>query len=70
MHSTCIHAQKYMHTNTFLLYKLLYSWPVTISSLLDEKDGPKLFQLMCLVFEDHVFYFPEKAMAPHSSTPA
>ena len=68
MHSTCIHAQKYMHTNTSMLYKLLFPLPVTISSLLDERDSPKFLQLICLVFEDHFFYFPEKAMAPHSST--
>ena len=59
---TEIYAHKYM------LYKLLSSWPVTIRSLLDERDGPKLLQLICLVFEDNFFYFPKKAMAPHSST--
>ena len=68
MHSTCIHAQKYMHTNTSMLYKPLFSLPVAISSLVDDRDSPKFLQLICLVFEDHFFYFPEKAMAPHSST--
>ena len=57
MHNTYIHAQKYMHTNMSILYKLLLSLPVTISSLVDERDSPKFLQLICLLFENHFFYF-------------
>ena len=52
-----IYMQRYIHTNTFMLYKLLSSLPVTISSLVDERDSPKYLQLICLFFEDHFFYF-------------
>ena len=52
-----MYAQKYMHINTSMLYKLLLSLPVTISSLVDETDSPKFLQLICLLFEDHFFYF-------------
>ena len=63
MHSTCIHAQKYMHTN--MLYKLLFSLPVTISSLVDERDSPKFLQLICLLFENHFFYFHHLILNNH-----
>ena len=58
MHNTSIHAQKYMHTNTSMLYKLLFYFPVTISYLVDEIDSPKFLQLICLTFENRFFYFP------------
>ena len=57
MHNTCIHAEKYMHTNTSMLYKLLSSLPVTTSSLVDESNSTKFLQLICLPFENHFFYF-------------
>ena len=40
-----------------MLYKLLFSLPVTISSLVDERDSTKFLQLICLLFENHFFDF-------------
>ena len=57
MHNTCIHAEKYMHTYTSMLYRLLSSLPVTTSSLVDENNSTKFLQLICLPFENHLFYF-------------
>ena len=65
MHSTCIHAQKYMHTNTSMLYKPLFSLPVAISSLVDDRDSPKFLQLICLLFENHFFYFHHLILNNH-----
>ena len=54
-----------MHTNTFMLYKLLFSVPVTISSLVDERDSPKFLQLIYLLFENHFFGFHHLILNNH-----
>ena len=46
-----------MHTSTSMLYKLLFSLSVTISYLVDERDGPKFMQLIWLLYEDPFFDF-------------
>ena len=53
-HITCteIYAHKYI-----CAYNLLFSLPLTISSLVDERYSPKFLQLLCLLFENHFFYF-------------
>ena len=57
MQNTCILAQKYMHTNTSVLYKALFSFPVTTSSLVNESNSTKFLQHIYIPFENHLFYF-------------
>ena len=57
MHNTCIHAEKYKHTNTSMLYRLLSSLPVTTSSLVNESNSTKFLQHIYIPFENHLFYF-------------
>ena len=54
-----------MQTNMCMLYKLLFSLPVTISSLVDERDSPKFLQLICLPFENYFFYFHHLILSNH-----
>ena len=49
-----VYMHRYSHRNTSMLYKLLFSLPVTISSLVDERDCPKFLQLMSF-FASHFF---------------